>query len=459
MAVATAFAPLPAPGAAVTIATGPTYDDYRAEKRFRGLDGVRGLAMVVVVTWHADVVGRWRWLHGWSAVEVFFVLSGFLIATLCLREEETDGGFTLSAFFVRRSVRILPLYYMVLIVYMMWALVGGLGGLPQLKLSLPYYATYMNEFTNTGPFVHSWSLGVEEKFYLLWPALSFVVLARCAPRWRVGLTAVMAAVALVVGASGLLWWAYGYGAILVGCLMAFAMHDRRWFAHVVRLARPRVAVAALVLLGVVQLLLDSGMVAKIVYPAVFVSIIPALVLGTSPALHLLERPRLAWMGQRSYAFYLVHMLAMSIVVNATPNWIDKGAGGVVLMAATIAVALAIASCLHQFAERPLIGAGRLLSNRLRARHRERVSTSRTAVNDVPDVAVSRVQRRERQADDPGLTEVGQHAVIGGQRRARWPRHPDGTAQCARPDDAATPVSPTRIRSARAIRRTVGSPAR
>ena len=378
MAVATAFAPSArALVAAAAAATGPTYDDYRAVKRFRGLDGIRAVAMVVVVTWHADVVGRWRWLHGWSSVEVFFVLSGFLIATLCLREEESEGGFTLRAFFVRRSVRILPLYYMVLLVYMMWALVGGLGGVPQLQLSLPYYATYMNEFTDTGPFVHSWSLGVEEKFYLLWPALSFVALARCAPKWRVGLTAVLAAVALVVGSSGLLWWAYGYGAILVGCLMAFAMHDRRWFETVARLARPRAALAVLVVLAIAQLLLDSGMAAKIAYPFVFVSILPAMVLGTSPALKLLDRPSLTWMGQRSYAFYLVHMLAMSIVVNATPNWIDKGAGGVVLMAATIALALAIAGCLHHFVERPLIGAGRLWSTRLRADHCDRVSTSRT----------------------------------------------------------------------------------
>lgn len=348
--------------------TGVGYEGYRAMTRFDGLDGVRAVAMLGVITWHGDQTGAWRWLNGWSAVEVFFVLSGYLIATLCLREEERpDGGFSLAGFIVRRTVRIMPLYFLVLLAYMAWALMGGVGGFEQLRAALPSYATYLNEFTTTGPFVHSWSLAIEEKFYLVWPALTFVGMVGARRSWRVPVA--LAATAIGLGAGILvadLWWTYAYAAILAGCLLAFVMHDRRTFAVAAWCAGPAgrwVVLAALVALQVVL----TGRGAKAAYPFVVAAVIPSLVLRGSPALRLLETRPMVWMGKRSYGFYLVHMLVMSAVANLMPRSWETWVGGAPLMVGTVLVSLAVAACLHTWAESPLTRFGHLVSGDLRAR--------------------------------------------------------------------------------------------
>ena len=174
----------------------PAYDAYRARKYFPELDGVRALCVLLVVTVHLyDANERWWWLAGARGVTVFFVLSGYLITSLGLREEAERGTLSLAAFYVRRCCRLLPLYYLTLAAYCVLLFGLGVGG-PALRdtmaEALPYYVTYLQEIPFFSllvaegrdlPFFHSWSLGVEEKFYLAWPLLAFV-LWRGLPRRR-----------------------------------------------------------------------------------------------------------------------------------------------------------------------------------------------------------------------------------------------------------------------------------
>ena len=172
----------------------------RADTRwFRGdVDGLRAIAIVLVVAYHAGIpVFR----GGFIGVDVFFVISGFLISRNLLRESETSGGVALGRFWARRVRRLVPALALVVAV----TLVAGYFILPVFQLNdfakqgaaatlyvsnILFASQATNYFAadiNTSPFLHTWSLGVEEQFYLVWPvlfALVCSVLARGAGRRR-----------------------------------------------------------------------------------------------------------------------------------------------------------------------------------------------------------------------------------------------------------------------------------
>ena len=159
----------------------PRYDEWRATRYFSGLEGLRAVAALLVVFHHARTHRLWGALEGWNGVTLFFVLSGFLITTLALREEDEHGALRWRAFVIRRGFRILPIYFASLALYAVVMFSVGLGGSHRSVFThaLPWYLSPFPEvpfFTKTHiVFSLAWSLGIEEKFYLLWPLLAFVV--------------------------------------------------------------------------------------------------------------------------------------------------------------------------------------------------------------------------------------------------------------------------------------------
>lgn len=159
--------------------------------RYPALDGLRGFALVGVVLCHV--------LHftiGWVGLDLFFVLSGFLVTSILLDSKEQDGYF--RNFYVKRALRILPLYYLVLFLFFVPYLVSGKAQLA--RLALPYLLYFQNlVFTLQGhwpegflaPLNHFWSLAVEIQFYLLFPLLIYVTPRRALPvvcLWLIALT-------------------------------------------------------------------------------------------------------------------------------------------------------------------------------------------------------------------------------------------------------------------------------
>jgi peptidoglycan/LPS O-acetylase OafA/YrhL len=145
---------------------------------FRSLDGLRCLAILPIVWHHSTphqldgVLGR-----GPLGVDLFFVVSGFLITSLLLVERHSSGGVRLGRFWVRRSLRIFPLYYLVLGAFVVHALLWREPGPTRdyFLRSVPFYATYTSNWFLHGVvdhpivFAFAWSLAAEEQFYVVWP--------------------------------------------------------------------------------------------------------------------------------------------------------------------------------------------------------------------------------------------------------------------------------------------------
>jgi peptidoglycan/LPS O-acetylase OafA/YrhL len=153
--------------------------------RLAELDGLRGIAVGLVVFFHFGLFPP-----GWIGVQLFFVLSGYLISDILLSEKEKSLSPYLRRFYWRRSLRIFPLYFFYLVIVMF--LFAATGKPESLATDWLYLVTYTTNFarlraSDTGPpFTHLWSLAVEEQFYLLWPFVVYFCSLRILKRVILG---------------------------------------------------------------------------------------------------------------------------------------------------------------------------------------------------------------------------------------------------------------------------------
>lgn len=206
-----------------------------ARRHLAGIDGLRAIAALLVVLYHANVPG----IPASTGVLAFFVLSGFLITRLIIAEEERTGTVSLSRFYVRRSFRIFPAFYVYWLVAMAVMILRHRPiNWPQSFSAFFYVSNYYQAIFGdpSNGLSHTWSLGIEEQFYLLWPFV-FLLLRSNARRFK----------ALIV-LIPLLWLyreslvyvfhvnqRYIYEAfdtrvdhILMGCLLAVALEGGRF---------------------------------------------------------------------------------------------------------------------------------------------------------------------------------------------------------------------------------------
>lgn len=160
------------------------YLAYRARARFGSLDGVRCLSILAVI-WHHTTPGLPGWPithNGFLGVDMFFVLSGFLIVTLLLRERDDTGRISLPAFYMRRTLRIFPVYYGLLLALAaaFFFLRPDSPSAAAYLRALPWYATYTSNWSTTHAvgLELTWSLSTEEQFYLLWPLCEVLLRGR-----------------------------------------------------------------------------------------------------------------------------------------------------------------------------------------------------------------------------------------------------------------------------------------
>jgi peptidoglycan/LPS O-acetylase OafA/YrhL len=341
------------------------YDEFRGLRYFTQLDGVRAISILLVITAHI-YDPMWAPLHGQVGVIVFFVLSGFLITTLLLRESHNTSRVSLTGFYLRRAFRILPLYYVCLLGYAVLVLVLKLDdGQAVFRRDLPLYLTYNNEFQHGSKFGHTWSLAVEEKYYLVWPLIAFVFPFLARRRLALAVTLTLATGAAAWSPVHAVSYFGFYTAILAGCVVAVLMHERSTYTRLVELARPRWSIP-LALLAVVAVTLGANTLARDQVVTLTAALLIVAVLGGSRWLRTLMTARpLVYIGTRSYAVYLIH----PILKNVTDLVLPVGTHNVPLelmrFAVVVAASLAGAEVLYRVVEQPMILLGRRLTDNRR----------------------------------------------------------------------------------------------
>ncbi len=216
--------------------------------RIKEFDGLRGIAAMTIVLYHVTNDG-FPW--GWAAVDLFFVLSGYLITSIVLKHGQSRTF--LTSFYARRGLRIWPIYYL-LIAY----LVISQGHAPR---SLPYYLTYTQEIPRYWggsmeewkPISHTWTLALEEQFYLVWPLLLLVI----GRRFTAPIALAVTAMSIGFRLSGMHWWLLlaRCDGFALGGFLAALMNDENPDRKRVRVSWSA-AIAAIVALG---LLVHLGM--------------------------------------------------------------------------------------------------------------------------------------------------------------------------------------------------------
>ncbi|OJX67868.1 MAG: hypothetical protein BGO94_00855 [Micrococcales bacterium 72-143] len=351
-----------------------------ARTHLAGLDGLRAIAVIVVVLFHLTpgaVVG------GYLGVDVFFVVSGFIITRLLLLEHVATGRIRLGAFWLRRARRLLPALLVLLLACSTAALlIGGdvlvgLGGqlLTALTFSSNWYfiASGSDYFASTAPelFRNLWSLAVEEQFYLLWPLLLLLVVLRLPRPARIvalALATTASALAmgmlLVPGNPTSVYYGTGTHAfgLTLGALLAVA--SRWWSPRALewpRAARRGLGLAgALALSGLLALSFlmpgeadwayRGGLLAVAVLTAVLIAAF--LVPGSALARGVDAAP-LRWIGRRSYGIYLWHWPVFVLLTAALPAWTMDPALAWALGGVAAAITVVAAALSYRFVETPI----------------------------------------------------------------------------------------------------------
>lgn len=172
--------------------------------RLPGLDSLRAIAVVWTMLFHSFLVGGlgedWQWLqqYGWMGVDLFFVLSGFLIGSQVLAPLSRGERFSFGDFWLRRAFRILPTFWAMLAIYLLWPGFREAPGMEPWWKFAGFFVNLTIDYGSHAAFSHAWSLCVEEHFYLLFPilAIGFV-------RLRSGAALATFCIALVIGGIAL----------------------------------------------------------------------------------------------------------------------------------------------------------------------------------------------------------------------------------------------------------------
>jgi peptidoglycan/LPS O-acetylase OafA/YrhL len=346
-------------------------DESRLRFSYRpALDGLRAIAVIAVIVYHLNS----EWLPGgYLGVDLFFVLSGFLITSLLLIERDTTGRLDLGKFWTRRIRRLLPASLVVLLtVIVVMAIYGNIVEQAARRgeaLSALAYVTnwqfilsgqsYFEGFIGVSPLRHYWSLAIEEQFYFLWPLSLYIALRFRARRWLWGVAA------FIVIASGFLMAVVYSPAnasrsyfgtdtrihqILIGCLLAalFRSQMNQQLTSTLRRILP-IATAGLL---VAFLTLDATSPAYYMGGAVFFALLVAvMILGLesdSAIRRVLSWRPIVWIGTISYGLYLWHWPLIQWV-----NADTVGYDGVLLDVTRVAATLIAATASYYLLEQPI----------------------------------------------------------------------------------------------------------
>lgn len=345
------------------------------------LDILRALAILLVMSWHLpDAVAPagfsvFREL-GWLGVDIFFVLSGFLIASQTLDQSRRGKKFSIRDFYVKRAFRILPVYLLVLAVYFF---IPRLREAPDLGAAWRYLTFTINfglDYRTTNAFTQAWSLAVEEHFYMFFPLL-FLLLARAktaTPAIALGVSLIAAGMVLRL----ISWEIWNDGGqvradyltllyyptytrldgLVAGVLLAAA---RIYYPDAFEKFGRSIACRLIAVVGIgytIYSALTYGLAmpllgAVLVYPsfAMAIAALICMVLAARTRASQIEIPGLGFIALVSYSLYLSHKLTFHGVQMVLPETALSGWSGLIIY---YAASIAVAAILHRLIEAPFL---------------------------------------------------------------------------------------------------------
>ena len=356
-----------------------------SNRRLPGLDGLRAIAVIGVLLYHAGVGFV---PGGFLGVDLFFVISGFLITSLLLGEAKAAGRLSLRQFYLRRARRLLPALVVMLAVVAVFMAIFAAADLGQARGDIAaalgyvsnwwyvlHHRSYFIAAGRPSPFQHLWSLAVEEQFYLIWPVVLVALVAtRARLRWVTG-------VALAAAIGSAFWMrvlavrgnvpfdtdssrlyfgtdthasALLLGAAAAAVMAGLAARLDRGIAVGVRAAWDAVGVAALV--AVCWSMHAFGYYRPGLYRGGFLAFaavgVVVVVTASAPGGWLgraLDVPPMRWIGERSYGLYLWHW---PVFVYTRPG-LDWSLHGPAALAIRLAIVALLTELSYRFVEVPL----------------------------------------------------------------------------------------------------------
>ncbi|HLP53422.1 MAG TPA: acyltransferase [Fluviicola sp.] len=307
------------------------------QERLNGLDHLRALAIIIVFLFHYFILsgGQPEWLpefakFGWTGVDLFFVLSGFLITSQLLSQVKKGKNISLKEFYAKRFFRIIPAFLVVLLLYFLVPLFREKEALPPLWKFLTFTQNFGLDLKNHGTFSHAWSLCVEEHFYLFLPLILIFLqqLKRLKNAYRVIIVLFLTGLAIrfyvyeSLSQNGevdpVLWYRYIYyptynrlDGLLVGVLIAsiYQFLPSLW-SRIARYGNLWIALGLAILSGAYFLCEDPFTFDASVFGFPLVAVgYGSLVIGAiSPSgfLHKWKSKVTTWIATVSYAIYLTH---------------------------------------------------------------------------------------------------------------------------------------------------------
>ena len=354
--------------------------------KYYGLDNLRAFAIIMVFFFHYQ---RWfehpAWMptalnFGWTGVDLFFVLSGFLISSQLFAQIKKDGNFSMRDFYIKRIFRILPIYYFVLAIYFLFPFFSSTQSLPPLWKFLTFTQNFGADFQYHRSFGVVWSLCVEEHFYLLMPVILLLFLKTGLFKKGYLLLVILFAVGFLIrlycwydvylhqtnGVENRMLWVQTIyyptynrlDGLLAGVSIA-AMYNYlpAIFNRLSNYANLLIAIGLIILTGTYFLCGNNMDFVRSIFSFPLVSIgFGCTVLGAimpNSFLYKWKSAILTKIAQLSYALYLVHMAVILSAQTVLSNLgIAKDSSWMLLL--TIILCVAIALLLHHAIEKPFM---------------------------------------------------------------------------------------------------------